>query len=126
MVSLEIDALSKRKSLDESKITKMTMVIVGIFICFTSVPLVIVYLLEYGGSKSLVLRGITHVLLTTSSSVNAIIYGIFNKKFRNLFIHHFWTCRQTNGANYNFDSSRGVSTPKVSLAALKKISVNSG
>ena len=69
-----------KKTVDEVKMEKMIMVIVGIFIFCNSLQ-VLNYIV-----KSNALELMADLLLSVNSSVNAIVYGIFSKKYQEMLL----------------------------------------
>ena len=102
------------KSLDESRITKMIMTIVGIFIFCNSFP-VFYTIAKKDPFTAYILGLIAHFLVTINASINTVIYGIFNSKFKNVFRHHFWPGSQTEMETNEMASFQKTKLPKKSL-----------
>ena len=61
------------------------------------------------------------VFLVLNSSINAIIYGIFNKKFKKVFISKFLPCLYRERDYSTRESSRSSRERKLSKLILKKV-----
>ena len=73
----------------EDRITKMIMTVVGIFVACNS--------FQAANNAYQAFKGPSHFLFVllyfvavVNSSVNSIAYGIFSKKYREVFIEHFF------------------------------------
>ena len=83
----------KNESKEDRKMTNMIMTIVGIFlICnFTRIIFYFFNLPEKfkGSIWRLISSVIVHLFMTINSSTNVIVYGIFSKKYREMFLQYF-------------------------------------
>ena len=85
--------ISKVESKEDRKMTNMIMTIVGIFlICnFTRILFYFFNLPETfkGSIWRLISSVVVHLFMTINSSTNVIVYGIFSKKYREMFLQNF-------------------------------------
>ena len=82
---------SKQKA-TEDRITLMVMTVVGIFVACNS------FQVTYNAYQALigphyVMYVLSYFVGTVNSSVNSVVYGIFSKKYREVFLKHF--CNKT-------------------------------
>ena len=86
--------ISKVESKEDRKMTNMIMTIVGIFlICnFTRILFYFFNLPEKfkGSIWRLISSVVVHLFMTINSSTNVIVYGIFSKKYREMFLQNFY------------------------------------
>ena len=86
--------ISKVESKEDRKMTNMIMTIVGIFlICnFTRILFYFFNLPEkfQGSIWRLISSVVVHLFMTINSSTNVIVYGIFSKKYREMFLQNFY------------------------------------
>ena len=83
----------KNESKEDRRMTNMIMTIVGIFlICnFTRILFYFFNLPEtFNGSIwRLISSVVVHLFMTINSGTNVIVYGIFSKKYREMFLQYF-------------------------------------
>ena len=83
----------------EIQATKKVLAVIGVFI-FTNLFNNIFGIIATTASIDIysrnILNDISSVLIVLNSSVNVIIYGIFDPKFRQIFLDRFCSCSQTN------------------------------
>ena len=95
--------ISKVESKEDRKMTNMIMTIVGIFlICnFTRIIFYFFNLPEKfkGSIWRLISSVVVHLFMTINSSTNVIVYGIFSKKYREMFLQNF--CPNSSKSRYN-------------------------
>ena len=93
----------------EIRISKMIMIIVGIFVSAQSFPIMgYSVTAAYGYTfDSYMLFLLSHFFIGMSSSVNVVIYGIFNKKYRIMFLKYF-CCKVTKNENDSCRTSMSV------------------
>ena len=118
---------SSRHKQQEIRITQLIMAVVGLFlICNTCTIICYAYVSKngfaYSGmgdtSHSIVnLIGVLFVLISTS--LNSVIYGIFNKKYRKMFEKYFYLRKSEEKKTSNTDSK----TSNLTNIKLTKISV---
>ena len=94
------------------KISKMIMVIVGIFV-LCNCPLVLNYL----GLENGTLEMIADFLITLNSSTNAIVYGIFSKKYQEILVEIMSSCGlpQCNRKNSSIEPQENVRKNRISV-----------
>ena len=102
--------ISKVESKEDRKMTNMIMTIVGIFlICnFTRILFYFFNLPETfkGSIWRLISSVVVHLFMTINSSTNVIVYGIFSKKYREMFLQNICP---------NSSKSRNNPTKKLSI-----------
>ena len=85
--------ISKNESKEDRRMTNMIMTIVGIFlICnFTRILFYFFNLPDSfkGSIWRLISSVVVHLFMTINSSTNVIVYGIFSKKYREMFLQCF-------------------------------------
>jgi hypothetical protein len=70
----------------EDRITMMVMSVVGLFVISNSFHFT--YYLAF--RSSYVMLALSYFLGTVNSSVNSVVYGIFSKRYREVFLENFW------------------------------------
>ena len=93
----------------EIRISKMIMIIVGIFVSAQSFPIMgYCVTAAYGYTfDSYMLFLLSHFFIGMSSSVNVVIYGIFNKTYRIMFLKYF-CCKVPQHGNDSCRTSMSV------------------
>ena len=83
-----------RSKSEENKVTKMIMIIVGIFV-FCNTFQVLYYAITFKGLTypGYIMFLLSSFLATFNSSINVVVYGIFNEKYRKIFKSYFSTKR---------------------------------
>ena len=79
--------VTKQKA-SEDKITMMIMTVVGIFVACNSFQAANNAYQAFKG-PSHVMFVLSHFVAVVNSSVNSVAYGIFSKKYREVFFEHF-------------------------------------
>ena len=87
LANLKIDTSNQKAS--EDRLTMMIMTVVGIFVACNS------FQAGYNAYRafigpSLVMFVLSYFVAVVNSSVNSIAYGIFSKKYREVFMEHFF------------------------------------
>ena len=95
LANFAIDTSNQKAN--EDRITLMIMTVVGIFVACNSFQLAYNAYQAYRGAHfnkitSEVMFVLTYFIAVFNSSVNAVVYGIFSKKYREVFVEHF--CRK--------------------------------
>ena len=88
----------------EIQATKKILAVIGVFIFtnfFNNVFGIIATTASIDSYSRNILNDISSVLCVLNSSVNVIIYGIFDPKFRQIFLDLFCSCSQTNKNEMN-------------------------
>ena len=83
---------------NEIQATKKIMAIIGVFFC-VNVSIFIAGAGIFAGvsfSAKLILAALVDLLIVLNCCVNVIIYGIFDLKFRKIFLDRFCSCSKTN------------------------------
>ena len=83
---------------NEIQATKKIMAIIGVFFC-VNVSIFIAGAGIFAGvsfSAKLILAALVDLLIVLNCCVNVIIYGIFDLKFRQIFLDRFCSCSKTN------------------------------
>ena len=79
--------------INENRVAKMVMVMVVLFVvCNSAESLTNVLMVYKIVGANLSTRATLHFLIVFNSSVNTIVYGLFNKKFRRLFFNLICPC----------------------------------
>ena len=86
LANLKIDTSNQKAS--EDRLTMMIMTVVGIFVACNSFQAVYNAYRAFIG-PSLVMFVLSYFVAVVNSSVNSIAYGIFSKKYREVFFEHF-------------------------------------
>ena len=94
LANLKIDTSNQKAS--EDRLTMMIMTVVGIFVACNS------FQAGYNAYRafigpSLVMFVLSYFVAVVNSSVNSIAYGIFSKKYREVFFEHF-CCKKSEQA----------------------------
>ena len=87
LANFAIDTSNQKAT--EDRITMMIMTVVGIFIACNS------FHAAYGAYQAFigpsnVMFVLMYFLVVVNCSVNSVAYGIFSKKYREVFFEHFW------------------------------------
>ena len=87
LANLKIDTSNQKAS--EDRLTMMIMTVVGIFVACNS------FQAGYNAYRafigpSLFMFVLSYFVAVVNSSVNSIAYGIFSKKYREVFMEHFF------------------------------------
>ena len=95
LANFAIDTSNQKAN--EDRITLMIMTVVGIFVACNSFQFAYNVYQAYRGPNfnkitSEVMFVLTYFIAVFNSSVNAVVYGIFSKKYREVFVEHF--CRK--------------------------------
>ena len=94
--------MSLNPKLHEKKLTIMAMVLILVFV-FCNSFFTLYYFLKYhkviGEAEKQYLYPTACVFTVLNSSVNVIIYGIFDMKFRRIFISLFLPCQSSESNN---------------------------
>ena len=72
----------------EDRITMMVMSVVGLFVICNSFQFAY-YQAFRSSMSSYVMFVLSYFVATVNSSVNSVVYGIFSKKYREVFFEHF-------------------------------------
>ena len=86
LANLKIDTSNQKAS--EDRLTMMIMTVVGIFVACNSFQAGYNAYQAFIG-PSLVMFVLTYFVAVVNSSVNSVAYGIFSKKYREVFFEHF-------------------------------------
>ena len=91
LANFAIDTSNQKAT--EDRITMMIMTVVGIFIACNS------FHAAYGAYQAFigpsnVMFVLSYFVAVVNSSVNSVAYGIFSKKYREVFFEHFW-CKKS-------------------------------
>ena len=88
----DVSLKSTRSKIYEDRITKMALIIVGTFVlCNTLQVIYYAYVTLIGVAYSrYIMLLISSLFIAINSSFNAVIYGIFSKKYRKVFLKYFW------------------------------------
>ena len=81
---------------NEIQATKKIMAIIGVFFCVHVCIAIAGILASVSFSSKIILAALVDMLIILNCSVNVIIYGIFDPKFRQIFLELFCSCSQTN------------------------------
>ena len=85
--------ISKVESKEDRKMTNMIMTIVGIFLICNFTRIIFYFFNLPKTFKESIWRLISsvvvHLFMTINSSTNVIVYGIFSKKYREMFLQYF-------------------------------------
>ena len=87
--SLSID--DKKAKTMEIQILKMVISVVVMFVCCNSFQVIAFYMFGTSGYtfKTYIALLLGYFFAGLNSSLNAVVYGIFNKKYRSIFMKHF-------------------------------------
>ena len=88
----------------EIQATKKVMAVVGVFFCCNicqAITGTITQNISITSNSRVILADITDVLLVLHCCLNVIIYGIFDPKFRQIFLELFCSCSKKNKAEMN-------------------------
>ena len=88
----------------EMQATKKILAVIGVFfLCnfFNGLFGIIVRIASIDSHLTMILSDISIMLITLNCSVNVIIYGIFDPKFRQIFFELFCSCSQTKKNKMN-------------------------
>ena len=102
--SLSMD--DKKTKTMEIQILKMVISVVVMFVCCNSFQVMAFYMLGTSGDtfKTYIVFLLGYFFAALNSSINAVVYGIFNKKYRAIFLEYF-CCKSSKWAN---ESSSGI------------------
>ena len=100
LANLKIDTSNQKAS--EDRLTMMIMTVVGIFVACNS------FQAGYNAYRafigpSLVMFVLSYFVAVVNSSVNSIAYGIFSKKYREVFFEHF-CCKKPEEAKIQMNT----------------------
>ena len=86
---------------NEIQATKKIMAIIGVFFCVHVCIAIAGILASVSFSSKIILAALVDMLIILNCSVNVIIYGIFDPKFRQIFFELFCSCSQTKKNKMN-------------------------
>ena len=92
LANFAIDTSNQKAN--EDRITIMIMMVVGIFVACNSFQFAYNVYQAYRGPNfnkitNRVMYVVTYFIAILNSSVNAVVYGIFSKKYREVFVEYF-------------------------------------
>ena len=82
------------------------MTVVGIFIACNSFQFAYNTYQAFGGTHY-VMFILSSLVGTLNSSVNSVVYGIFSKKYREVFFEHFY-CKKPNSIELSFVTTKNT------------------
>ena len=88
----------------EMQATKKILAVIGVFFfcnLFNGIFGIVATSASVDSHTRIILADISIMLVVLNSSVNVIIYGIFDLKFRQIFLELFCSCSQTNKNEMN-------------------------
>ena len=101
----------------EMRATKKILAVIGVFFLCNSFIGIFGIIAKTALSNShsrIILTDVSILLLVLNCSVNVIIYGIFDLKFRQIFLELFCSCSQTDKSKINLiqmDRQKVTKTP---------------
>ena len=101
----------------EIQATKKVMAVIGVFFCCNicmAITGTITQNISITSNSRVILADITDVLLVLHCCLNVIIYGIFDPKFRRIFLELFCSCSKTNKNELNLTTRSDIPQASVS------------
>ena len=99
----------------EMRATKKILAVIGVFfLCNSFIGIFSIFTALINYHSKIILTDVAIMLFVLNCSVNVIIYGIFDLKFRQIFLELFCSCSQTNKSKINLiqmDRQKVTKTP---------------
>ena len=127
-MSCRIQNASRNKQQQQSRITQMITAVAGIFlICNTCTLMCYAYVSKnefaysgMGDSRHGIINLIGVLFVLISTSIKAVIYRKFNKKYRKMFLKYFCLRRCKEGNNFNTSSKTNPTNIKLTEVSAGK------
>ena len=101
----------------EIQATKKVLAVIGVFFCCNicmAITGTVTQNISITSNSRVILADITDVLLVLHCCLNVIIYGIFDPKFRRIFLELFCSCSKTNKNELNLTTRSDIPQASVS------------